>query len=227
MRHSFALLVGGLLGAATTIDASLALAQEPERFQRGIAAPAHAFELRIGTSFTQGFGSIAPGQRVLDVAGPGLAADIDGAWRIDPFTSLGVELEYQEFTSERNTAARGLVGNVGFTLHASPHTHGDPWARLATGYRVLWSISPPGAPNTLLHGFELAKMTIGYDVRVSPDIALAPSVGADLDLFLWQVQGDINTAMTSGQLGTFVYAGVQGRFDMGGVQTGGPIANGW
>ncbi len=214
------------VGAAVTCGAS-ARAQEPGYPQRPLVAPEDAFELHLGTGFTQGFGAIAPGQRVADVAGPGVGVDVDGDWRITPHASIGVQVEYEEFANERNTAARGLVANLGVTLHASPLAHGDPWVRLGSGYRLLWSVSPPGEPNTLLHGFEVARLTLGWDARVSPDIALAPVVSGDVDAFMWQVQEDINTAMSSPQIGFFVFAGVQGRFDMGGIPRGTGVADGW
>lgn len=61
------------------------------------------------------------------------------------------------------------------------------------------------------HGFELASAKVGYDVRLTEDFAFAPIVGADLNLFLWE--GPAATGSAEGA--TFVYAGVQGRFDFG------------
>ncbi|SRR5579883_509870 len=198
-----------------------ASAQEQTYAQKGIPAPTNALELKVGTEYTQGFGMIAPGQSIGDTAGPGFGVHVDADYRAAPAWSLGLQGEYQEFATERDTAARGFVGNLGVTAHLAPYVRGDPWLRLATGYRFLWQVDPPGAPTTLLHGFELAKATIGYDIRVSREVALAPQVGGDVNLFVWREQNGTNTALSTAQWGTFVFAGLQGRFDAGGTSAGG------
>jgi hypothetical protein len=158
---------------------------------------------------------VAPGQSIPDTAGAGFGVDVDADYRANPYWSVGLQGEYQEFSSEHDTASRGLTGNLGVTYHATPSNRGDPWLRLGTGYRMLWQVDPPGAPTTLLHGFQLGKATIGYDVRVSRDVALSPEVGADLDLFVWADQNGTNRQLSTAQVGTFIFAGLQGRFDVG------------
>ena len=216
MRQTSGLFGAALVSAVAVAWGSTAHAQETTNFGGTIPAPADAFELKVGTGYTQGFGMVAPGQGIPSVAGAGIGVHVDTDYRMTPHASVGIQGEYQEFRSELNTAARGVTGNIGVTVHGAPFSHGDPWLRLGTGYRLLWSVDPPGVPTTLLHGFELAKATLGYDVRVSPDIALAPVVGADLNLFVWQDQAGTNTQLSSAQVGMFIFAGVQGRFDMGG-----------
>jgi hypothetical protein len=215
MWHTVAARGAALIGLTTLAWSATAGAQEEPR--AGRPAPSDVFELRVGSAYTQGFGHVAPGQPVLDVAGPGAGFNVDADYRVDTRTSLGLQGEVQEFESRHNVAARGVAGNLGVTTHASPLGRGDPWLRVGTGYRLLWSVNPTSEPTTLLHGFELAKATVGYDVRVSPDIALAPAVGAALDLFVWQAQGGLNTALDAPQVCAFVFAGLQGRFDMGGL----------
>jgi peptidoglycan-associated lipoprotein len=110
------------------------------------------------------------------------------------------------------------------TYHFDPVLRGDPWLRLGTGYRMLWENDPVGSAagtSVMRHGFEALALKIGYDVRVSEDVAIAPVIGADLDVFLWQdssVGG--GQALSTAQVGSFVYAGLQGRFDMGGTRGG-------
>ena len=56
---------------------------------------------------------------------------------------------------------------------------------------------------------------MGFDLRVSPDIAIAPVIGADATMFLFQdVSGNIDI-ISSPRVSTFVFAGVQGRLDVG------------
>jgi hypothetical protein len=222
MRHTIALLGATALlgvGALTWGGSAQAQGEREEYFQNRVPAPINAFEVNVGGGYTQGFGLILPGTGIPSVAGAGIAASVDLGYRVNPRWSLGVQGEYQEFTSERNTAARGFVGNIGPTFHAAPLMRGDPFMRLATGYRGLWSVNPPGAPTTFVHGFEVAKAQFGYDMRVSRDVALAPMVGIDLNIFVWQDQNGVNTRLSSAQVGSFVWAGLQGRFDMGGTST--------
>jgi hypothetical protein len=115
--------------------------------------------------------------------------------------------------------ARGFLGNVGFTLHAAPQMRGDPWVRLGTGFRGLWSVNPPGMPTTLIYGFEVAQAQFGYDIRLGQAVAIAPTVGIDLNIFIWQDANNTTSRLSSAQVGSFVTAGVNGRFDILGSNT--------
>ena len=220
MRERIARFAGACLAGACAIGfTSTAHAQERNYFERSLPAPTNALELKVGTGYTQGFGALAPGRAIGDVAGAGIGVDVGADYRTAPLWSLGLQGEYQEFRNAQNMGARGVATNVGVTLHATPVLRGDPWLRVGGGYRLLWDVSPPGTVTTVRHGFELAKATIGYDIRVSEAVALAPQIGADVNLFLWQTANGINSALRSGQIGTFLFAGVQGRFDVAGEKT--------
>lgn len=185
-------------------------------------APTNAFELKLGTGYTQGFGNISPNRSISDASGAGIGFSADLDWRIDPMVSAGVETQYQEFAAPNSTGSRGLAANVGATFHALPTMRGDPWLRLGTGYRLLWEVGPNSAPSNtnMFHGFDLVTAKVGYDFRASPDVAVAPVIGADLQTFIWE---NANT-LGSAQLGTFIYAGLQGRFDTG-TSTMVPVAS--
>jgi outer membrane protein OmpA-like peptidoglycan-associated protein len=198
-----------------------ARAQEMDTYLRErVAAPSDALELRVGTAYTQGFGNIAPGRRLSDAGGPGFGVGAEMDYRLTHAWSVGMEGQYQEFAAEQNSSSRGLTTNIGATYHFDPIMRADPWARLGTGYRLIWENDPRGAPgtNVLRHGFEVLTAKVGYDIRVSEDVALGPVVGADFNMLAWQE----NNAMSQVQLGTFVYAGLQGRFDVGGERGGLP-----
>lgn len=218
MRHKKTFVSALALVAAT---ASTAGAQERSYLEQRVPAPSNALELKVGTGYAQGFGNLAPGRGIDNVAGAGFAASADVDYRLSRPWSLGVEGQFQEFDNAQNSSSRGLAANVGATYHFDPVLRGDPWARLGTGYRWLWENDPTGSPGltVLRHGFELLAAKVGYDVRVSEDIALAPVVGADLNLFVWEDPSNGgNRALSSGQVGTFLYAGLQGRFDLGGTR---------
>jgi hypothetical protein len=215
-------------------------------WQKQLPAPTNSFELKVGTGYTQGFGRILPdgnisnigfarnppgfsgrtppgGGGIPNVAGAGIGVPVDMDYRYSPHGSFGVQAEYQEFTSEQNSAARGLAANLGGTYHASPFSRSDFWARFGAGYRLLWSVDPPGLPTTLIHGFEAAKLTLGWDIRMSRGVAIAPVAGADLNVFVWATANGNTIALPTAQVGSFVYAGLQARFDAGPTVVNTPV----
>lgn len=176
-----------------------------------LPAPSNTFELKMGTGYTQGFGKIAPGRGIPNAAGAGIGASLDADYRIDPSLSIGVATQYQQFTPQNGKGSFGVAFDIGATYHFSPEKRGDFWGRFGAGYRMLWDVHPAGdlGITDVYHGITLATLKLGYDFRATSDIAIAPVVGADLQSFLFK---DAD-AFVSPQWGTFVYAGVQGRFD--------------
>jgi hypothetical protein len=210
-----ALLGACILGFAPSADAQ----EQGTGLRQPLPAPSNSFELRFGTGYTQGFGNIQPGDSINSVAGAGIGLGIDLDYRIDPRMSAGLESQYQEFATRNNGGSRGLALNVGVTAHGSPDRAGDPWLRLGTGYRMLWDVHPNGALGTTImyHGIDVATLKVGYDFRPSADVAIAPVVGADLQTFIWRDAATLSPA----QVGTFIYAGIQGRFDTNVPSSGG------
>jgi hypothetical protein len=209
-----------------------ALAQQTEEGVLGsVEAPRKAFELGLSTGYTQGFGAInaAPGGLVGDIARGGLGVGLDLGYRIDPRLSFGVTGQYQELQGAAaqppGFRARGAMVGVQAAFHALPYQRVDPWVSLGTGYRMLWSVPPGPAPNLLSHGFELAKLGIGLDVRISRDVALGPMIGGGLDMFFWQSpQGGVgNVAIADKRVSSFVFGGIGGRFDLGGTRERAPV----
>jgi hypothetical protein len=83
-------------------------------------------------------------------------------------------------------------------------------------------VGPGGTtgPTTLVHGFELGDLKVGLDLRLNEGIAVSPMIGADVNLFLWEDSNGVNRALSKGAVATFVFAGIQGRFDAGSTSTG-------
>jgi outer membrane protein OmpA-like peptidoglycan-associated protein len=217
MRRYTIALFGGALALASVISTT-ARAQENGYFSERVGAPSKAYELKIGTGYTQGFGNLAPGRELDTVSGAGIGFDTEFDYRISRTWSAGVELQFQALSAGENSSVGGIATSVGGTYHFAPVMRGDPWIRLGSGYRVIWESDPKGAPGTTISrsGFDVAALKVGYDVRVSEDVALAPVVGADLNIFAFQ-EGH---TMDSAQVGSFVWAGLQGRFDFGGERVG-------
>jgi len=245
MHHAIVWIVGivdviALVGTATTASAQegprvLALTEitppatgEAHNYlAERVLAPSQALELKVASAYTQGFGNIAPGRTLPDVAGAGIAVGVDVDYRMTREWSIGVEGQYQELANEQNTSSRGLAGNVGATYHFDPILRGDPWIRLGTGFRSLWENGSTQMPTSTVarYGFEAVAAKIGYDIRVSEDVALSPVIGADLNVFAWDYSAPTgNQTLPSAAVATFIYAGLQGRFDVGGRRDDGMVA---
>jgi hypothetical protein len=212
MRHRSAATLVGLCALAFS---SRAGAEEATYLDRPLPPPSGALELRVGTAYTQGFGMLAPGRGVSDVAGPGATIALGADYRATPLWSLGLACGFDEFSSALNTGARGVAADAGVTLHVAPAVRGDPWLRVGAGYRLIWDVNPPATVSTARQGLEIAKASLGYDVRVARNVAFSPVVGADLNLFLWQTQSRVVSPLSSAQVAMFLFLGVQGRFDLG------------
>jgi outer membrane protein W len=191
-----------------------------------VRAPDKALELGVSAGYTQGFGSITPDRRVS--AGPGGAIGASVGYRINPHWSVGATGQYQGYGASGASASaatlRGATVDVHGTYHLSPYSRLDPYVNLGSGYR-LFAESPAGnAPTTLTHSLELGKIAVGLDVRSTESVAISPVVGLDLNLFILRAGGAPAPAAATGNqsVSAFVFAGVEGRFDLGGARLNKP-----
>jgi hypothetical protein len=216
-------LVAAAAALAVFVVPTIAGAQQAEKtyFQQGVPAPSQAFEATVGTGYTQGFGMLRSGVGMPQVSKEGIGVDVSGGYRIDPHWAVSLGGQYTELRAENADAARGGTATIAAQYHIDPNTRLDPWVELGSGYRLLAQVTPGGNADTVYnHGFQLARVRAGLDLRLSPDIAVAPVIGADATLFLWQDVGGNNTAIADPAVSTFVFAGVQGRLDVGGNKVG-------
>jgi hypothetical protein len=190
-------------------------------FTQRIPAPTNSFELSTGTSYTQPFGSLQGGVPMTSVASPGIAFDLGGAYRMSPHWAFGASGQYQELTPERNSGARGLTFGLDAGYHFDPYRTSDPWVQVGGGFRALWE-TRVNSPLLTTTGFELGKVTAGVDFHMLEGSVLAPMIGADLNLFLWQDGAGI-VKIADPRLSTFIFAGIQGRIDFGNMQTEGGV----
>ena len=193
---------------------------EKAYLQQSVPSVENAFELTVGTGYTQGFGMLQSGVGMPSVAKAGLGIDLGVGYRVAPRWSLTIGGQYQELDAQRATGARGVAMAFSAAYHIDPNVRLDPWVELGGGYRMLWeTTSVANAPSLLTHGLELARARIGFDVRVSPEVAISPVIGADATVFLWQ-DATTNSAISSPTVSTFIFGGLQGRMDIGGTKVG-------
>lgn len=213
---------------ATLAFASTASAQQsPEQktyFQERVAAPSSAWEVSVASGYTQPLGALDKFTGMPSVGLQGIGFDLGVAYRMSQHWAIGVGGQYHEIYAPNAAGARGMTAGIDASYHFSPQARLDPWLGLGTGYRFLWVDHTSPKSNVLDHGFELARARAGIDLRVSPGFAIAPVVGADMNLFLWQASAGSTVAIADPRLNTFVFAGLQGRFDVGTMVGGEPAA---
>jgi len=218
----------------TTVVRDTYVTENRTYWSRPIGAPRKAFELGLNTGYTQGFGDLGARRNVKDIAGPGLGFGLNLGYRASPGVSIGLGGTYQELSpvSDVTTAkARGVTAGLDVTLHLTPYDRVDIWGSLGTGYRMLWNVGgkeestgsvtrrvDAEQTNVLRHGFQLAKIQLGFDVRVSRNVGIGPVIGADINTMLWRDEnrGAGSVMMDTRGLSTFLFGGIQGRFDIGG-----------
>ncbi|MDI3290431.1 hypothetical protein [Polyangium sp. 15x6] len=211
------------LAAASAGTASAqTLVRETEMEPRGqIGAPMNAFEIQVDSGYNQGFGPAVPateGTTTTDLGGAGLGAGLGLHYRANPYSSVGISGSYNMQNLPRGAEIRGATAGIDGVFHVAPYSRLDPWVSVGAGYRMMWE-QPTGRNNDMfVHGFQLAKAKVGVDIRVSESVALAPTIGGDLSMFLWRnPEGRVGTQMVDApRLNAFVFAGVTGRFDAGG-----------
>ncbi|NUP06682.1 MAG: OmpA family protein [Polyangiaceae bacterium] len=192
-----------------------------------VRAPKNSFELGVNGGYTQPFGEINAGNDIHHLVDAGGAVGLALGWRISPYVSVEGVGQYHESTTgddlnSSTTDVRGVSTGVQATVHMMPYERVDPLLSFGSGYRMMW-IVPEGAPNTFLHGLSLARATFGVDFRATDSVALGPQVGADLNMFLFEDgpgDADDDNVIDDIRPSTFLFAGLGGRFDMGGKRDG-------
>jgi hypothetical protein len=209
-RSVSSVAVAALACLAVLTDARAAAAAE-----RGYEAvtPKSGLELGLAQAFTQPFGKLRAGTGMPSVAGGGVAIDAGLGLRLDPRWVTTLSLQYYELAAERGDGARGIAPGIAVRFHPTPYGALDAWLELGTGYRFLWETSSPSIPSTMTHGLEVARARIGIDVARLPQLVIAPFIGADVNVFLFQ-DGAGASAIDDPRVSTFVLAGIQGRLEL-------------
>ncbi|MBX3185829.1 MAG: hypothetical protein KF819_02395 [Labilithrix sp.] len=176
-------------------------------------APRPGLEIALGQAFTQPFGELRGETGMLSVAHGGVAVDLGLGARLDARWVTSASLQYDELFAERAEGARGLTPGLAVRFHPFPYGSPNPWVELGVGYRFLWESFSPFAPSTSSHGLQPARLRVGADVARLGQLVLAPFVGADVNVFLFQSPG-ASSVIDDPRVSTFVLAGVIGRLEM-------------
>jgi hypothetical protein len=227
MKSTISRLAVVMTMGTTLTMAGAASAQEPTkdapRSSEGastLSAADRSVELTVGAGYAQGLGNVGAAQPSLgDVGQAGGAVQLGAGYRLVPQLTLGVygsgamfaRGDQVDSTTNLYTATAGVQADWHFIPAAS---HFDPWVSLGTGWRGYWLSADQGT--TALHGLELAKLQVGVDYRIDRSIAVSPVIGADLSTFLTESTPttDAYHNIHSPKVDTFLFAGLQGRFDI-------------
>jgi len=208
--------------AALLFGTSLAHAEEdrpsddPAR-----VAPQGALELTLGNGFSQGFGSPDGRTETLaDLTRGGMSIQPGIAYRLDPRWAIGLYGEGARYFAASGmpdgTVGYGAAFGVQAQFHLSPFTRIDPWIGLGTGWRGYWVDLPDGHES--LHGYDLVRLRVGADYKLGPSTSVGPMLGATLTMFGTHrdaVTNDVDSTKNP-EVTAFVFAGIQGRFSIGG-----------
>lgn len=149
----------------------------------------------------------------------GLGASLGLAYRASPSASFGLIGSYSMQDAAGGATLRSATAGLDATYHAAPFRRLDPFVSIGAGYRLTWDHPGGKLADTLSHGFQLARAAVGLDVRLSKSIAIAPTIGGDVNMFLWRnMKGEPTETIRNPKVNAYLFAGVSGRFDLGGAR---------
>lgn len=188
-----------LLAAAFALASREARAQGLHEDSPFGPPPEGALELALATGYARGLGATGS-PRMTSIDGDGFAGRASAGFRLDARWAVALALDLQ-LSAQRD--AGGLGGAALATWHLAPTATVDPWLEPSVGVRRLWEDAPGGVT---LHAtaFDLPRLVLGADLKVSELVSVAPVVGSALTVYT----GD------GTRVGSFFFAGVQGRLDV-------------
>jgi hypothetical protein len=211
--------VGMVTGVASAQEAPVKDNVTSDR-ANDLAPVANSVELTVGTGYAQGFGNLGGGMPSLtDLATAGGGVQAGLGYRLIPELTLGAYGSWAGFGRgsqvDSSTSLNTVTAGIQADWHFLPARHDiDPWVSLGSGWRGYWADASQG--DTALQGWQIAKLQAGVDYRINRALAISPVVGADLTAFFSE-----STPGTGGyrnvsnpNVDAFVFAGMQGRFDV-------------
>jgi hypothetical protein len=211
-----------IIALAITLSSSVAMAQTTDQGTENSyrRAPAQAFELTLGSGYNQGFGDIGgEGFDLGDYArgGPGLRLGL--GYRIDPRWMVGGYMEGAIYKRRQNAEGdtRAWGGGMGIqgAYFVAPYSKINPWLGLGTGVRA-YVLHRPNADTSAAYGWDILRASVGLEYRMTSTTSMGPMFGATITTF--GARGDVSEPEQIGdrKASTFIFAGMQGRFDIGG-----------
>ena len=215
-----AVVLSGILltGAANAAEKDQAQDQSAETHR--LDPVKKAIELTLATGYAQGMGNVGANLPSLtDNGTAGGEAEIGVGYRIIPHLTLGIYASGASYGRgsqvDSSTNLYSATAGAQADWHFLPgRSDWDPWVSLGTGWRGYWLNDNQGT--TSMHGWEIGRLRVGVDYRIIKEIAIAPVIGADLTAFFTESTPSSNgwSNIASPKVNTFLFAGLQGRFDI-------------
>jgi hypothetical protein len=201
-------------GSAAADDAAVSSDRSAER-SPGPGLP-RAFELAVSMGYLQPTGNLSANTPIGDIAGVGVVAGVDVGVRITPHWAVLAGGQYHFSDGPAASSARGFAAQIGAAYHVWPNRFPDAYFALRSGYRLLWQVTPNASDDALLHGFDVARLELGIDYRISKSFAIGPVLTGDFNVFAWRVpDSGPSTSIDNERVSLFVAASLVGRFDLG------------
>ena len=185
-----------------------------------LAPVSQSVELTVGTGYSQGFGDVGSGRPSLsDVGTAGGAVQVGLGYRFAPQLSLGVYGAGSKFGRSDSMDSSATIYSTAVGAEAAWHfvpssSEFDPWVSFGAGWRAYWISQDQGT--TAQHGLQLARVQFGVDYRVAQSVAISPVIGADASILLTEStpQSGGFRNISQPNVNTFLFVGLQGRFDI-------------
>jgi hypothetical protein len=208
---------------ATFFATSLARAEEDRPSEKPTdVAPRNALELNIGQGFSQGFGEPASQSDSLSqLSRGGMSLQLGLGYRLNPHWMIGSYAEgaryFKKSDAPDGTVAYGAAFGMQVQWHALPYSQIDPWIGLGGGWRGYW-LDAGDAGHESLYGFDIVRLRIGADYKLGPSTSVGPMLGATMTVFdsVRTLDAESTESTKNPAVSTFVFAGFQGRFEIGG-----------
>jgi hypothetical protein len=214
------------LAGSYVVSARAQEAAQPSFFQKTMPAPSTALELNLSSAYNQGWGNLTDpqsiaaetiGRRFQDFAGAGVQFEVDLGLRISPMFGVGAYTTLTGYTNQTEvsgTNVRSLTAGIQGQWFIRPYRAFCPWIALGSAYRGVWVI-PEFVGMTSRQGWQIARLQVGTDFRLSNDIAVAPYLAGDINVIFGEKLplGEYRNLSGPPAFATFT-AGILGRFDM-------------
>jgi hypothetical protein len=215
-----AVAVGSMLIAGAANAAEKDQAQDTSAENGRLDPISNAVELRVATGYAQGVGNVGANMPSLtDTGTAGGEVELGVGYRLIPQLTLGVYGSGAAYGRgsqvDSSTSLYSATAGAEADWHFLPgRSEWDPWVSLGAGWRGYWLNDSQGT--TSLQGWQIARLRVGVDFRIDKAVAIAPVIGADLTTFFTQSTPVSNgsTNIQSPNVNTFLFAGIQGRFDI-------------
>jgi hypothetical protein len=207
-----ALMTAAVSAHADTTEISFAA-------DRAMAAPSNAFELVTTTGYRHVAGRL---ERGVALDEDGYAFELGLGYRFSPSFSLAIVGGLTDYSGGET---EGLGLSVGWmsTYHFRPFRTIDPFISGGGGFRAFIVDRRMDEADVGYTGFDLGRLQVGVDFRVTPQIAIAPVIGVDLTMYRDRFdEDDVEHDIEHRRLSVAFFAGLSGRFDLGGREVPAP-----